>query len=749
MDFSRPSLSSDPAGNGAHPPAPDGTDAHRLSPGERNGYGYGSYGGYEPAMIQRTAEDYLQVLRERVWFIVVGFVVVVAATAIYTLSRTPIYGATATVQIFRRAATVMQVQQITDSEIRSAEDVNTQVNILKSEAIVILVAKRLTGSDLKRFLTPYAKEGQPAPDVVQILRGNRQVVPQRLSLIVGIEYRHPDKEIAAKVADLFADEYIGYMARGRVDDSLKAVGELEERATEQRKKVDQIAKSLQAYREKNNLVSLDQRKDIVTEKLKELSLYVTQNSAAMQDAETRWAQVQAVRARGEDLLNLPFIASVPTVSQLQQQVAALKIAAAQLSERYKPRHPKMVAALNSLAEGQRQLQQAIDNTTAQVESNFQTTQRNLEQARAALAAQETDSLKLDRFAVDYANLERDFEVNEKLLQHLLSRMQETSMTSAVEKQTARLVDRALVSRTPVSPKYLLNFALGIFGGLAVGVGLAFFVAHVDDRIKSSYDIEAAVGLPLLSVIPKFNKKDKNARDPDPADDPEMAEAFSTLYSSLRLKDGAKPAQCLAVTSTIPSEGKSLIARNLAYTMASHGERVLLIDCDLRKPTLHRTLKLDNRRGLIDVCTQDATLETVVVKAFQPNLDIVPTGGRAKNPAQSLTNRNFEIFLADARTKYDRIVIDTPPAALVSDVFIILPLCDGAIYSIFFNKVRRKAAQFVVQRLREIELPYLGAVLNGLDRDIGGYYYHQYYDKAYKNYYVTAEKDDDPTEPARR
>lgn len=742
--FSRP-----PNGGSNGPSSPQGNAGSESEQPIGYGYGYGGYG-YGTPTTQRTIQDYVQVLRERMWYAIVAFVVVVAATEIYTLSRTPIYAATATVQIFRRAATVLQVQQVTDTAVVSAEDLNTQINLLKSRAIIDLVANRLTPEERVQFLAPYKqKEGTPPLDPSKLLELNRTVIPQRLSLMVSVEYRHPDREMAAKIANLFAEEFISYTARTRIDDSLKAVGELEIRATEQSRKVDRVAKAIQAYREKNNLVSLDQRKDIVTEKLKELSLYVTQGSAAVQDAETRWNQVKTARAKGEDLLNLPFIASVPTVTLLQQQVSAAKIAVAQLARRYKPAHPKMAEAMNSLNEAERLLQAAINTTTAQVEANYQTAHSNLEQAKSALAAQEADSLSLDRYAVDYANLERDYEVNEKLLQHVLSRMQETAMSGSVEKQSARLVDRAILAKKPVFPNYLLNFGLGIFGGIVLGIGLAFFVAHVDDRVKSSYDIEGVIGIPLMTVVPRFKKKDANARDPIAADDPEIAEAFSSLYSSIRLKDGKKPVQCIVVTSTIPAEGKSLIARNIAMTMASHGERVLLLDCDLRRPTLHRALGIENVRGVIDICTTTTPLADVVVKNFEPNLDVVPAGGRSKNPAQTLTSRQFELTIAAARKNYDRIIIDTPPIGVVSDAFLILPLTDGAIYSIFFNKVRRKAARAAVQRLQDIGVPHVGAVLNGLDRDIGGYYYHQYYDQAYKQYYVTAEKDDDPSQPARR
>jgi capsular exopolysaccharide synthesis family protein len=456
-------------------------------------------------------------------------------------------------------------------------------------------------------------------------------------------------------------------------------------------------------------------------------------------------QVIAVRASGGNLLSLAFIASEPTVSDLQKQVAPLRIAVAQLSEHYRAKHPKMIEAVNSLNEGERQLQKAVETTAQQVEASYKAALENNQKARADLAAQEASSLTLDRFGVEYSNMERDYTVNEKLLESIIGRMRETSMSSSVESENARLVDHAKEGRKPVYPNYLLNMGLGVVGGVAFGLALAFLVAYLDDRVKSAYDIEVAIGLPLLSIIPKF----KGSADAEPAEggllpkpprEPEVAEGFVTLYSSLRIKAESKNAKCIIVTSTVPGEGKSFIARNLALTYASHGEKTLLIDCDLRRPVVHRAFQLENLKGVIDICNGTATLQSAVVKDVAPGLDVLPSGGRSRNPGQSLTGKEFEVLIAEARRSYDRVLIDTPPIALVSDAMVILPLADGCVYAIFFNKVRRKAAQYCVQRLTEINIPTFGAVLNGLDQNIGGYYYHHYYDRSYKKYYEFEEDD---------
>jgi polysaccharide biosynthesis transport protein len=708
-----------------------------------NTYGYGGYPGYGyesgGTVVQRTLKDYLLILRERIWYIVAVFLVAFASVAVFTFAQVPIFQSTSTVEVFRRTPMVMQVQQVMDNEINSAEDLNTQVNILKSDSIVERVAQRLTGDDLSRFLAPYAKVGRPAPNLQKILMRNREIAPERLSLIIDINYRHPDNIMAAKIANLFADEYIAYNAHTLVDESLKAVDELEQRADEQRKKVDDISAALQAYREKNNLVSLDQRQDIVTDKLKELNSYVSQTSASLREAQTQWQQVQASKTRGEDLLNLPFIASVPAVSQLVQQVATLKITVAQLSQRYRAKHPAMIQAVDSLNEAESQLQHAIDTTAAQVQTEYINALQNYQQAQSALAAQETDSLKLDRYGLEYGNLERDFDVNEKLLEQILERVRETSMSGTVENQNARLVDRALPTIRPISPDYRVNLGLGLVGGLGLGLVLAFFVAYVDDRVKSAFDIEAVVGLTLLGIIPEV-KQMGSAEDMQKniaaKGDREVTEAFATLLSALQLKEESKKAQCMLITSTVAGEGKSFITTHLAESYAAHGERVAVVDCDLRRPAAHRVFHIENLKGVIDVCTSGVSLDEVIVKNVRRNLDVIPTGGRSKNPTQTLNSKEFAVMLSELRKRYDRIFIDTPPIAIVSDALIIMPLVDGSIYSIYFNKVRRKSAQFCAQRIIESNIPCFGAILNGLTGGLGGYYYSHYYAKSYKDYYVT-------------
>ncbi|MBL9198980.1 MAG: polysaccharide biosynthesis tyrosine autokinase [Opitutaceae bacterium] len=734
-----------PHADGGYGYNPGGAPTGYSYGGGYGGYGYG-YGDAEGrSQVQRTLQDYLLILRERVWYVVVVFLVIVASTLVYTLSDTKIYQSSATLQIFRRDPQVMQVQQVMENDIRSQEDFNTQVKVIESLAIIDRVAKRITGDTLRDFLAPFEKTSADAAFVADLVAKNRRVIPQRLTLVVAVSFQHPNRFVAAKVANLFAEEYRNYNQHLRAEAQDKAGEDLQRAVEDQRKKVDELALKRQRYKEKNGTVSLDQRKDIVSESLKAINLEVQRSQGVLQGAETRVDQIKDYRARGADLVDLPFVSASPLINELKQHAAVQKIQLAKVAERYLDKHPTMIEARNAYSQTMRELQRQIDSVCAQHEADYEAAKKTHALRVAELERIKAESLAVDAAAVEYDQIDRDVKTQELILQSIAARKTETAMSSNIETRNARIVDLAVPSpaERPISPNLMLNLGLGVMGGLGLGLAFAFFVAFIDDRVKSSFDIEGVVGLPLIGIIPEIKKLDlaQKAQIVATNDDRQVAEAFLTLHSSLRLKDESKNAKCILITSTIPGEGKSFTTTNLALTFAAHGEKVVVVDCDLRKPNIHKSFRLENLKGVIDVCAGHATLDEAVIRGVQPNLDVLASGGRAKNPTQVLNSRGFEVMISELRKRYDRVFVDTPPLAAVSDALIVLPLVDGSIFTIFFNKVRRKAAQFGAKKLLEANVPNFGAVLNGLNLAVSGYYYAQYYDKSYKDYYVVQSRDD--------
>ena len=522
---------------------------------------------------------------------------------------------------------------------------------------------------------------------------------------------------------------------------MKAVDDLKVRADQQRKKVQELANNLQTYKEHNNMVSLDQRKDIVTERLKAVSLLLTQATSHLTEAELRWNQIKERQESKRSLADLNFIASTPIIQNLLQQVATQKIAVAQLQQRYRALHPKMQEATRSLAQTEAELARAIDSAAVSVRNEYESALQSVEHAKTDLTNQEGEALKVDRFSVEYQSQQNELSVNEQLLANIISRMRETSMNASIESQNARMVDRAARPNPKQysTPNIPLNLGFGAVGGIGLGLAIAFFVAFIDDRVKSAYDIESVIGLPLIGIIPRIRKMGNEEKSQIVLTnaDPLAAEAFLTLHSNLRLNGGdAKKSQVILVTSTTPGEGKSFVASNLALTFAAHGERTLIVDCDLRKPNVYRSFGVSNNKGVIDYCSAGAPLESLIIKNHRPNLDILTTGGRATTPTHVLNHEKFGAMMVELRKRYDRIVVDTPPLAPVSDAMIVLPHVDGVLFTLLFNHVRKKGALFCVNRLLDSKVTCYGAVLNGLNLALSEYYYAEYYDKSYRDYHLT-------------
>jgi len=300
-----------------------------------------------------------------------------------------------------------------------------------------------------------------------------------------------------------------------------------------------------------------------------------------------------------------------------------------------------------------------------------------------------------------------------------------------------VLDRAGRPKKPSSPNIALNLGLGAVGGLGLGLALAFFVAFIDDRVKSAYDIESKIGLPLVGIVPRLHKMSAMEKSQIALNnaDPLVSEAFRTLHSNLRINNVAHKPQVMLVTSTTPGEGKSFVISNLALTFAAHGERTILVDCDLRKPSVHKAFGVPNNKGVIDFCSSGSALDSLIIKNHRPHFDILPAGGRATTPTHLLNDENFGAMITELRKRYDRVFIDTPPLAPVSDAMIVLPHVDGVLFTVLFNHVRMKGARYCANRLLDSKVPCLGAVLNGLNLALSDYYYAEYYDKSYKDYHI--------------
>ena len=706
-------------------------------------YGYGGYGAGGEQAPQRSIKDYILIFRERIWWLIVSFFIIFSGSLLYTFNKTKVYTSVAVVRLLRDDPSAMGVSvELAQNQIVGAEDLNTQISLLQSGKIIQGVERRMSDEQRKRFLLPYegafSFSGPLTP--TEILGKYRKIMPQRMSLMVNVAYTHPDAQIAADVANLFAQEFINYNLSENIDASMVAVEGLRIRADQQKERVEEIELKLAEYRERHNAVSLDSQENIAREQLVTLNQIKLESKNNYDQLDTKWNLIETYKREERKLWQLTFVAEQSRVSRLLESISATRIEISSYSKRYREKHPIMIQLLQTLQESEIELQEAVTNSVDKLYASYIEAKSNFELSSQRLAEKESELIALSKTRVEYNTLLRDLDVQQSFFQALNSRMTQEKAQVSLKEANARVVDDAFPPLRHSSPNITVNLLVGVFGGLAVGGGLVFIVAFLDDRVKSAFDIEGTIGLPLLGVIPRIKKLDSSTKAQAVAAnvDRHVTETFRSIHSSLKLNDESKNAKIILATSTVPSEGKSFVSSNMALTFANHGERTLLLDADLRLPNIASSLQLPNEFGLLDHIEQGSRLDDMIVSEVYPNLDVLPSGGKSKNPTQVLVSAQFEAMLADLRDRYDRIVVDSPPLAAVSDALNLLPFVDGIVYVIKFNTVKRKTAVANVRRLWESNTPVFGAILNNITTSLSSYYYSQYTDKAYQDYYIGQE-----------
>lgn len=715
-------------------------------------YGVGGPGGGGEGGPARSLRDYLLMLRERIWLVIVAFFIIFTGSILYTLHAPKEYTATATVRILRDDPDILRVGGgIEDNTIRSMEDFNTEVSVFQSQMIITQVASRLRGEELAEFMAPYEDmirfTGPLTP--AEVLYRNRKIVPMRMTLMLAVQYSHPDPQIAARIANLFAEEFQNHKLRQNIETSMEAVESLQVRVDSQQEKVEALENKMAAYREQYGIVSLEERADIDHQELAELKRIVVADKRMLDETETRWTMLQNRRAEGKPLWELSFISQLPRVSELLSQASSLRVTESTLARRYRAKHPRMIETRESLEKALSELNEAVEEAAQKTYLEYLHAQRSHDQSSQRLAEKEREILELGRLQVDYGAIRREMEANTGILQVMVMRLNTEITEINLKAHSARIIDVAHPPRDPSKPRYVLNIAAGFFGGIASGLALALIVALLDDRVKSVFDVESSIGLPLVGVVPRIKRLNSPEKAKAVASniDQRVTEAFRSIHSALKISEQSKDAKVILATSTVPSEGKSFVTTNLAVTYAIHGQKTLLIDADLRMPSVSKGLDLDESKGLITHFEKGEDLDACIHREVYPNMDVLCAGGRAKNPSQILSSESFEAMITQLRESYDRIIIDSPPVAAVSDVLNILSCVDGLVYVIKFNSVKRRTVKSNVKRLLDANVPIFGAVLNQISVAASRSYYTNYYDTAYSQYYETGEEDGQEDLPA--
>ncbi|MEO8426647.1 MAG: polysaccharide biosynthesis tyrosine autokinase [Verrucomicrobiota bacterium] len=680
---------------------------------------------------------YWHVILERRWLVIAAFVSVFVLSLIYLVKAPRIYQAVARIQIDREADNILNVKEALSFDGRETDYLQTQYKNLKSRTLIESIITQLHLDNDER----YAKE----MDKYRAVDEDIQVVPIRLSRLVDVKVEHPNAKTAAQMANTLVRTFIEDNVDLKREESIEVSRFLEAEANTFTKKVEEADKRLQSYKEEKKSVSLEERQNIDLLALQEAQTSLSKAQAESAVAQTNALEVGRLLKSGALLSSIPQVADDNVIKELQTRIALQQAELDSLLKIYKEKWPTVARAREGIASLTNSLNQRAQIIVAAI--NTKATFARATEASLAnqVELREKKVLELSRQQIDYAIMNREAQSKRELLNKVLDRKLETEITSKSKPKNMRVVDLARDPLKPIKPRIMLTIFLGLFGGLGVAIGLAFFVNYLDDSIKSQDDVETYLRLPFLGYVPNIKTNSLVERDLQAHLHPRStaAEGFRTIRAAISLMPRADKFRILTVTSTIPSEGKSLLASNLAIVTAQTGLKTLLVDADLRRPSVHKAFQLHSPIGLSAYLTEEISrFDECIHSTEVPNLDVVCCGSIPSSPSELIGSKRMMQFLQEVRLRYDRIVLDCPPVSAVSDPLVLAAKSDGVVFVTKFNKIRREMARRTIQRLQDAGIHILGVILNDIDFEGRDSYYYSYY--YYQNRYYASHYKSDKT-----
>jgi capsular exopolysaccharide synthesis family protein len=671
--------------------------------------------------------DYWHVVVRRRWLALLVFGLIVGAVATRVVLVLPLYEATAQILIERQVPSVLEFEKSARASDAWDDFYQTQYRLLQSRLLARKVVERLHLLQDPEFGGPrssaqvQAAESAAAgasPDMetaIDAFLARLNIQPLKNSQLVSVTFRAGRPDLAAQAANTLAEVYIQQTLDFRYRVSAEAGAWLSDEAKEQAHKVETAEVDLRKFKEKEGLVSIEERRVLLEQKLKDLGSSLTVARTRRLEKEARYRHMQSA-ANPEEL---PEALESPLIQGLRTELASLERQGAQLEAKgYMAQHPEVVK-LQSQIEGTRQkIAAEARRVVRAAENEYRVAADQEERIAEAVEGAKAESLDLAQRGLKYDALKRDLEASQTLSNNLLARQKQTDVARDMQASNIHVIDTAVAPHEPVRPRPVRDLSLAFLLGLLGAVVAAFFRDYLDTSVGRPSDVRR-LGLPLLGVIPETNPRSTpliggNGHRREP-----FAEGYRVLRTSLQGPPEIGRGQVLLVTSTLSGEGKSLTSANLALALASSEERVLLIDADLRRPILHGLLQAKRVPGLVEVLAGVATPRQAIQRVSGARLDLLPCGTQvARNPADLLSTGALRELIARLRSTYDRIVLDTPPAGSIADALVLSRLVDGVLVVARSGKVTRSELFRVLERLANARAPLMGVVLNRArpDRD---------------------------------
>jgi capsular exopolysaccharide synthesis family protein len=715
--------------------------------------------------------DYLEIIIRRKWMVFGVLALVFVSTLIFTLTATKIYKADGSIEVTRESPKITKFEEVTSAEVNAREFYETQVSLLKSQALIQRVSDRLDLPNhpvikealfeeveqkslrgrlaglVKTMLSPGEEETPKSaiPDeildqqrLLRYLDENLAVSLRRNSTLINVSFTSPDRHLSRDFVNTIGDEFI----RWKMDQKLEASQIAREFLTKQ---IDRAKINLEGAEEEMNrfakqagIVSLDSKRNSVFAELEELN-------AALARAEAGMIAKKAIynQAVNDGPRHLPQVLQSPVIGDLKAQHARLQSEYEELTTTFKDEYPA-VKTLKSRMESieQRALEEA-QNIYKSIENEYKVARKQVDRLRERVAAQKELALNLNERATQYKIMAREVETNKGIYQSLLERAKEIESMVGVSSSNIHIVDRSSLPIFPFKPKVRLNLLLAIVVGLMGGIGLAFVMEYFADTITNPEQISERFQIPILGVVPQAKSADYTL-DRAFITDPRapMSESIRTTKVSIQLSGAEEHARSFLITSTSPGEGKTTLAVNLAMAFSGSDEKVLLIDSDLRKPRIHKIFDTSGNGtgpGLSSYLA-GVVKENFIRESGIENLWILTAGPIPPNPVELLASSRFADLMVKASQRFDRVILDGPPHHGFADILVLSRQVGGVVLVSSIGETTREALRHFKKGILNVRGTILGCIINkvNVSKRYGYRSYYKYY-QAYNYEYGEDKK----------
>jgi len=727
----------------------------------------------------------VRIVRRRVWPAATVAVIVFVAAVVHAFTQVPVYEAKARILIEADRGNPAGLKDPLEEDRSSVTDYQTQLMILQSRSLARQTMQALgvwnrpiamkletepergsfpaflkaANDGAKNVMSWLWEPAAPVPSTVprrdadeqgddtskidEFLAGLR-VAPVPDTRLVDVYYTSPEAPVASMYVNAIVTHFIQQNAEAKMTASKEVIDWLNERLIEQRKTLEASEGALQRYRSKHNIVTIGEQASLSAQKLTEMSAAVTKAKTDRIEKEAMFKQLESIKNDPAALESFPAVLANPHVQAARSELIALKRQQAQIAEKFGQRHPNRIKIDDQVQSADARLKAEIAQVLSAVRNEFAGARAAEEALDQTLEVQKRDTLLRNGDDVEFVLLQRDAESNRAIWQSLQQRVNEFAVTRERRNSSVRIVDAAEVPKVALAETVRKNLRYGALGAFFLGLCVAFCLEYFDSHVKTPEQIKTELGLPFLGLVPLVNARevvgsplvgaDVNDRAGIP---PGFGESFRKLRTNVRLSIPDDHTQPLLITSAGMGEGKTVVASNLATTLALSNQRVLLIDADLRRPRLHRVFELPQEPGLSNLLVGEVVASQVVQKTNIPGLLVLTSGTVPPNPSELLESKRFKDFLSQLSQHFDWVLIDSPPVLPVTDAMVLSQIVAGVVLVVSADATPLQAARTAVDQLDVARARILGAVLNRVDLERRAYYYAQHYREEDERYYSRA------------